>query len=121
MLVLGGGAISGHHSGLYWGQIRLSFPHRPVGHKRQVDSHPDHDPAVGPRDLVAALAAGGERVVMPGGPHTLRPARRYKVSSTTTSSGLSGTTSRTQITASSPSPSWSGDQRATAKNRCALL
>jgi hypothetical protein len=24
--VLGGGAISGHHSGLYWGQIRLSFP-----------------------------------------------------------------------------------------------
>jgi hypothetical protein len=21
-----GGAISGHHSGLYWGQIRLSFP-----------------------------------------------------------------------------------------------
>src|SRR6266508_1975021 len=27
-LVLGGGAISGHHSGPYWGQIRLSFPTR---------------------------------------------------------------------------------------------
>ncbi len=27
--MLGGGAISGHHSGLYWGQIRLSFPRRP--------------------------------------------------------------------------------------------
>ena len=44
--------------------------HRPVGHKRQVDPDPDHDPAVGPRDRLAALAADPQRVVMPGGgPH----------------------------------------------------
>jgi hypothetical protein len=51
----------------------------------------------------------------------LRPARRYRVSSTTSRSAPSPSTSRAQISPSSRRPSWSGDQRAAAKNRCARL
>ena len=38
--------------------------HHPLGHKRQLHQHPDHDPAVGPCDRLGALA---ERVMVPGG------------------------------------------------------
>ncbi len=49
--------------------------HRPVRHKWQVDQHPDHDPVVGPGD---AVAAGGQRVVVPGGPEDLAAAAAHE-------------------------------------------
>ena len=49
--------------------------HRAVRHKWQVDQHPHHDLVVGPGDPVAA---GGQRVVVPGGPEDLAAAAAHE-------------------------------------------
>jgi hypothetical protein len=47
----------------------------PVGQHRQVHQHAHHDPIVGPGD---AVAAGGQRVVVPGGPEDLAAGSAYE-------------------------------------------
>jgi hypothetical protein len=65
--------------------------HRPAT-EGQVDQHAQDHPGVGPG---ARSAPAARRVVVPGGPNTLRPLQRYRVSTSTSRTGaLVGTSTR---------------------------